>query len=132
MQPEGLVTLSLDAEDGRLRVATLSRKGREVHDQSPGIALESERARLSVLSESERETLVGRSNGPRKHPAKHRGLTFRLKHCRGPCSGQESFQVHVCHVIEALDAWEAGPWPYPGPVGIPDNQAMRVSRADCP
>jgi DNA-binding MarR family transcriptional regulator len=59
MQARGLVTIGLDAEDGRLRIATLTKKGRELHDQIRGIALERERAFLSVLDAAETETLIG-------------------------------------------------------------------------
>lgn len=59
MQAKGLITLALDADDGRLRIATLTPKGRRLHGQILGIALERERAFLSVLSETERETLIG-------------------------------------------------------------------------
>lgn len=58
MQAKGLITLRLDAGDGRLRIATLTKKGRAVHDQILGIALERERAFLSVLSDAERATLI--------------------------------------------------------------------------
>ena len=33
MQARGLVTIGLDADDGRLRIATLTKKGRALHDQ---------------------------------------------------------------------------------------------------
>lgn len=59
MQAKGLITLRLDADDGRLRIATLTKKGRALHDQIMGIALERERAFLAVLSDAERETLIG-------------------------------------------------------------------------
>lgn len=59
MQAKGLVLMGLDARDGRLRVATLTKAGRALHDQILSLALERERAFLSVLSESERETLIG-------------------------------------------------------------------------
>jgi DNA-binding MarR family transcriptional regulator len=59
MQARGLITLGLDADDGRLRIATLTKKGRELHDQILGIALERERAFLSVLGPAEIETLIG-------------------------------------------------------------------------
>lgn len=59
MQARGLITLSLDDTDGRLRIATLTDAGRAMHDQILGIALERERAFLSVLSDEERETLIG-------------------------------------------------------------------------
>lgn len=59
MQARGLITLRLDADDGRLRMATLTKKGRALHDQIMGVALERERAFLAVLSDAERETLIG-------------------------------------------------------------------------
>lgn len=58
MQTRGLITLRLDAGDGRLRIATLTRKGRALHDQIKGVALERERAFLAVLSDAERNTLI--------------------------------------------------------------------------
>ena len=58
MQAKGYITLSLDADDGRVRIATLTKKGRQVHDQILGVALERERAFLDVLSVAERETLI--------------------------------------------------------------------------
>jgi DNA-binding MarR family transcriptional regulator len=58
MQARGLITLSLEASDGRLRIATLTAKGRAMHDEIRGIALERERALLSVLSEAERDSLL--------------------------------------------------------------------------
>ncbi len=59
MQARGLITFSLDDTDGRLRLATLTPAGRDLHDQIIGIALERERAFLAVLSDDERETLIG-------------------------------------------------------------------------
>lgn len=59
MQSRGLITMGLDAGDGRLRIATLTAEGRALHDQILGMALERERAFLSVLSAAERETLIG-------------------------------------------------------------------------
>jgi len=59
MQAKGLITMGLHAGDGRLRIATLTPKGRALHDQILGIALERERALLAVLDEKERETLIG-------------------------------------------------------------------------
>jgi DNA-binding MarR family transcriptional regulator len=59
MQAKGLITMSLDAGDGRLRLATLTKKGRALHDRILGIALERERAFLSALKPDEIETLIG-------------------------------------------------------------------------
>jgi len=58
MQARGLIAMGLDASDGRVRIATLTAKGRALHDQIRDMALERERALLSVLSESDRETLL--------------------------------------------------------------------------
>jgi DNA-binding MarR family transcriptional regulator len=59
MQAKGYITLSLDADDGRLRIATLTKRGRQVHDGILGIALERERALLQVLTSQEQEVLIG-------------------------------------------------------------------------
>ena len=58
MQARGLITVGLDAGDGRLRIATLTKKGRALHDRISGVALERERAFLSVLDDDERDTLI--------------------------------------------------------------------------
>jgi DNA-binding MarR family transcriptional regulator len=58
MQAKGMIVIGLSASDGRIRIATLTPKGRALHDQILDMALERERALLSVLSESERETLL--------------------------------------------------------------------------
>ena len=59
MQQRGLITIGLDAQDGRLRVASITPAGRELHDQILGIALERERALMSALTPQEREVLLG-------------------------------------------------------------------------
>ena len=58
MQAKGYITLSLDKDDGRLRIATLTKQGRQIHDGILGVALERERAFLSVLNPAERKTLI--------------------------------------------------------------------------
>jgi DNA-binding MarR family transcriptional regulator len=58
MQSRGLITISLDAKDGRLRLASITKKGRQLHDQLLGIALERERAFLAALTREETETLI--------------------------------------------------------------------------
>lgn len=57
MQAKGLITLGLDAADGRVRIATITAKGRELHDRMVGVALERDRALLSALTDAERDTL---------------------------------------------------------------------------
>lgn len=82
MQARGFITLGLDPADGRARIATLTPAGRAMHDQIRGIALERERAFLSVLTAAERKTLLDllhrlHENLPavevatRKHLARH-------------------------------------------------------------
>jgi len=58
MQARKLITLGLDAADGRVRIATITREGRALHDEIRDMALERERALLSVLNQSERDTLI--------------------------------------------------------------------------
>lgn len=58
MQARGLITMALDAQDGRLRVATITPAGRELHDKILAIALERERALMNVLSPEERDVLL--------------------------------------------------------------------------
>ncbi|MDM0012112.1 MarR family transcriptional regulator [Variovorax sp. J22P168] len=59
MQERGLIRTELDRSDGRLRIAVLTPQGRHLHDQIMGMALERERALLSVLDEDEVEVLLG-------------------------------------------------------------------------
>jgi DNA-binding MarR family transcriptional regulator len=59
MQADGLIAFAADADDGRVRLARLTPKGRRLHDQILGIALAREQAFLSVLDAAERETLIG-------------------------------------------------------------------------
>ncbi|MDM0037222.1 MarR family winged helix-turn-helix transcriptional regulator [Variovorax sp. J22P271] len=59
MQESGLIRTELDGSDGRLRIAVLTPEGRHLHDQIMGMALERERAFLSVLDEDEVEVLLG-------------------------------------------------------------------------
>jgi hypothetical protein len=51
--------MALDDTDGRLRIAKLTAKGRKLHDQMIGIALERERALVEVLKPAELDTLIG-------------------------------------------------------------------------
>lgn len=59
MQESGLIRTALDPRDGRARIAVLTAKGRALHDQIRDVALERERAFLSVLSAGEVEVLLG-------------------------------------------------------------------------
>ena len=57
MQAKGLITMGLDATDGRVRIATITAQGRALHDRMIGMALERDRALLAALSDDERDTL---------------------------------------------------------------------------
>jgi DNA-binding MarR family transcriptional regulator len=59
MQEKGLIRTELDETDGRFRIAVLTPKGRELHDQIKGVAMERERAFLSVLNKKEVDVLLG-------------------------------------------------------------------------
>lgn len=58
MQNKGYIAMRLDAQDGRLRVASFTDAGRAVHDQIIGLALERERAFLSSLTAVERKVFL--------------------------------------------------------------------------
>lgn len=58
MQDEGLIALSLDPQDGRLRHARLTPKGQALHQRIEQLALHRERVFLSVLSPREREQML--------------------------------------------------------------------------
>ncbi len=59
MQESGLIRNELDDSDGRVRIAVLTPKGRLLHNQIIGMALERERAFLSVLNAEEVDVLMG-------------------------------------------------------------------------
>lgn len=58
MQKQGYVTVGLDARDGRHRLVAITRRGRELHDAILAVALERERALLSVLTKAEQRQLT--------------------------------------------------------------------------
>lgn len=58
MQARGFIELALDPQDGRARIATLTPSGRAMHDQIRDIAMERERAFMSVLTAAERKLLL--------------------------------------------------------------------------
>jgi DNA-binding MarR family transcriptional regulator len=62
MRDQGIIKISADAMDGRAKQAHLTAKGRRLHDQIIGLALERERAFLAVLEVDEREVLIGLLN----------------------------------------------------------------------
>jgi len=96
MQAKGLITLALDADDGRLRIAALTPKGRALHNAIRGIALERERALLEVLNDYERNTLVRLLKRLHENlPAVERATAHYVKHrypnaARGRGRQQES------------------------------------------
>lgn len=58
MTTKKIITLGLDPQDGRIRLASFTVHGRHIHDQILGIALERERALLEVLSPAEQGTFI--------------------------------------------------------------------------
>jgi DNA-binding MarR family transcriptional regulator len=58
MSGKKLITLELEPNDGRVRLARLTLHGRHIHDQILGIALAREKELLAVLSASEQDTLI--------------------------------------------------------------------------
>jgi len=58
MHAKGLIVMGLDSSDGRVKIAGLTPKGRALHDQIRNMALARECALLSVLSQSDRDTLL--------------------------------------------------------------------------
>jgi DNA-binding MarR family transcriptional regulator len=59
MQERGFIRTELDERDGRIRRAVLTPQGRELHARILDVALERERAFLSVLHGTEIETFIG-------------------------------------------------------------------------
>ncbi len=58
MQARGLIQISQDNNLGRARVASLTERGRDLHDDIREVALERERVFLDVLSRSEVDVLL--------------------------------------------------------------------------
>lgn len=58
MHEQGLISMGLDPGDARLRLATLTPKGRALHDAIRELALERERSLLAPLSPAERHQLL--------------------------------------------------------------------------
>lgn len=58
MQKRGLVTIGLDEQDGRLRMATITEAGQQLHNQILGLALARETAFLAVLEPHEQALLT--------------------------------------------------------------------------
>ena len=58
MQKRGLVTIGLNEQDGRLRMATITEAGQQLHNQILGLALARETAFLAVLEPHEQALLT--------------------------------------------------------------------------
>lgn len=79
MRERGLISISVDEYDGRLRRCVLTAKGRALHDDMAGAALERDRAFVSVLTDHELEQLLSMLQrlhdglaASQKHEDKHR------------------------------------------------------------
>lgn len=86
MQAQGLISLGLDDSDGRIRVATATAKGRQLHDKILGIALERERALLAVLDADEHVVLIGLLRRLHENLASVDTATARYVECHFPRS----------------------------------------------
>lgn len=58
MHADGYITLREDAKDKRLKLAVITAKGRKLHDEILGLALEREKALVHGFSASEIKTLL--------------------------------------------------------------------------
>ena len=55
------------------------------------------------------------------------GACFRhqVERCKGVCAGKENLVAHHARVAAALARLKLPPWPYRGPVGLVENDALR-------
>jgi excinuclease Cho len=53
---------------------------------------------------------------------KHGCFNLQLKKCDGACIGKESLENHTQRLLTVLDAFRMQAWPYPGAIGIVENQ----------
>ncbi len=50
-------------------------------------------------------------------------FAYQLKKCLGACKGLESFESHNLRLATALEKKAVNHWPFPGPIGVIENQA---------
>jgi len=53
-------------------------------------------------------------------------FAYQLKRCRGACVGAEKALVFNWRLREAMASWHLKTWPYPGPIGIREEQDVHV------
>ena len=51
-------------------------------------------------------------------------LGFQLKRCRGLCVGQETAIAHSMRLMQALHQMRMRDWPYSGPIGVREHDAL--------
>jgi DNA polymerase III subunit epsilon len=56
---------------------------------------------------------------------------YQLKRCRGACVGSEARGMHGARLMAALHKLKVARWPYPGPVGIREGDAIHVVDGWC-
>ncbi|QDZ30626.1 endonuclease [Noviherbaspirillum sp. UKPF54] len=49
-------------------------------------------------------------------------FAHQIGQCRGACIGLESRQAHQARLLRALEQLQASVWPYPGPIGIVEQE----------
>lgn len=62
-------------------------------------------------------------------PARGAGcFGLQLKTCRGACVGKEPLSFHTARLMAALAKSKLRPWPWPGPIGIIEENALEGRR----
>ncbi len=51
---------------------------------------------------------------------------FYVKQCQGACIGQESALIHNLRIKTALQKLKIDSWPYPGPIGIQEENDLHI------
>lgn len=91
MQSDGLVSISLDARDGRLRLARLTRKGRELHRRIEPLALHRQAVFLSPLQPQEQAQFLDMLHRLHEHLPEVEAQTLKFINAQGlRPAGQET------------------------------------------
>ncbi|OGB25100.1 MAG: ethanolamine utilization protein [Burkholderiales bacterium RIFCSPLOWO2_02_FULL_57_36] len=69
--------------------------------------------------------LLGLEKGRNGKPC----FASQIKKCLGACAGKESIESHNQRIVAAMQDLHVQPWPYDGPIGIRENDAVHV--IDC-
>ena len=89
MQADGLITVRLDADDGRLRLARLTRKGRDLHRRIEPLALHRHQVFLSALKPQEQAQFLDMLHRLHEHLPEVEAQTLRFIEAQGLRPTQE-------------------------------------------